>query len=175
MTLPDSTWPPPPTTPLPHKERQKGYIWATIAVQLFLCYTVLWTCLFNTVEVFLHDPQGIFIFFSWDGWAVQIFVQLCLHLPLILLCQRLRRPRTKNAMALTSAVWGSILSSVQWVIYNYQAGGYDSTCDPDTGLINWGCSISGQVIISLLIAWSVTGYLVGRIVANKNMAHQSAV
>ena len=166
MTKPDSTWPPPPTAPPPQQGNPKDYTWVGTTILVLSCYTVLWNCLFCAVAYVLRDGDAGFLIIF--GWQVQMFAPLCLHLPILLLFQRFQRHRPKNVRALTSAAWGCVVAWLQWVINNYMMGGYDPACDPYTGLINWGCGISSHTIVSFSVAGSASGYLVGRILANRH-------
>ncbi len=168
MVQPDSAWPPPPAIPPPPEGGRKWHTRTKTTILLLLCYIVLWPCLF-AVAVCLFDPRlFVFIVFGWQMFVVLIFVQPCLHLPGVMLFQRLQCYASGNVVVLTSAVWASILASGHWMIYNYLWGGYDPACDPDIGFF-WVCGIPGILIVPFLVAGSVTGYLVGRLLAKRQM------
>ena len=170
MIGPNETWPPPPAAPPPPQERLPGYGWTGAAVRVLLCYSVLWTCLFSAAQYFVNKFDFIFYVFAWETFVIQAFVLLGLHLPGLLLFQRLRRHAPPRITAAVSSVWGGALASVHWVLLNCLRGGYDSACDPDTGLINWGCGIIGYDVFPLLVAGSVTGSVVGCVLANRHVA-----
>lgn len=173
MTPSDNIWPPPPTIPPAQQEHPRGYTWAEAAIRVVFCYTVLWTFLFSAALCLLDPRLFFYIIFGWQLFAILMFVQSCLHLPGVMLFQRLQRHASKNVMGFISAVWGGILASGHWVIYNYVWGGYDSTCDPDTGFF-WVCGIPRLIIVAFLVAGSVTGYVVGRVLENRRLAHHNA-
>ncbi len=148
------------------------------SIRLVLCYTLLWTSMFEAVEYLLHDAYGLFMLFDWQLFVPQMAVLLCLHLPMVVLFRRLRGLQNRNALILTSTIWGCVLAPVQWTIYNALTGGNDSGCDPYTGLINWGCGISPLAMAAFLVAGGVSGCLAGWILAKPhsgNGTHRNTV
>ena len=174
MTQPDNTWPPPPSILPPKQERQKGNLFTNVAVRLLLCYTLLWIASLTAALWLFAGWFWVLLVMGWPQMlAIQMVVLPCLHLPGVLFLRRLQWLRARKIVALTTAVWGSSLASLDWVTYNYVTGGY-SYCDP-TGLINWGCGISKTAILPYLLAGGITGYSVGSILANRYDARQRAV
>lgn len=181
MNEPDNIWPPPPKILSPRKGVFRGYTWLKSVAWVLLCYAICLILLY-VMDLYSHPDiwkhSGSISF--WTGrffplwFAIHMLILVCLHLPLVMLLQRRLVTKNGNWLALASASWGSILAVGLWCLYNYLLGGYDPACNADPGFFG-DCDISTINIVPLLLAASVTGYIIGRIVANKNMAHQPAV
>lgn len=181
MTKPDNVWPPPPIMSPCQRGLLKNYSRLKSIAWVLLCYALCLILLY-IIELWNHPdiwkrPENLSFWierFLPFWFASHMLILICFHLLIVMLFQRLLGIKSRNWLALVSACWGSVLAVALWSLYNLILGGYDPTCDPNTGLFSWGCGISRSAIAPLLIAGSVTGYLVGCILGRQK-APQPAV
>ena len=150
-----------------------GYARLKPTASVLSCYAICLT-LFHALFLWeLPKDLSFWIGRFFPFWfALYMLALVCLHLPFVMLFQRLLGLKNRNWLALASAVWGSILALALWCLYNYMLGGFDSNCDPD-GFF-WGCGISTVSMVPSSLAAGVTGYFAGRVIMGQKAQQPAA-